>query len=233
MLHVSMMRLKFCYERTNEQGDSRSRMDKRWPWCMYTWCMYPWYIYTRSFIIQWCMYVWCIYSWSWYTWPWCTYIWCMMRAFIHDPDTCMYDACIFALRSWTLIHVYMCDAYIYYPWSWHMCVWCMYSWCGIFVMHGQTLTLMHIYMMHVCTMHIHMLLDHYAYVHDALMYDAYIHDPWYLTMLHVCMMRLKFCSGRTNERTNKAILGVGLVYFSLSMDLWKLNDLMTFLWSDI
>ena len=28
-------------------------------------------------------------------------------------------------------------------------------------------------------------------------------------MLHVCMMRLKFCYGRTNERTNKAILGVG------------------------
>ena len=133
------------------------------------------------------MYVWCIYSWSWYTWPWCTYIWCMTRAFIHDPDTCMYDACIFGLRSLTLIHVYMCDAYIYYPWSWHMCVWWMYSWCGIFVMHGQTLTLMHIYMMHVCTMHIHMLLDHYAYVHDVLMYDAYIHDPWYLTMLHVCV----------------------------------------------
>ena len=30
------------------------------------------------------------------------------------------------------------------------------------------------------------------------MYDAYICDPWYLTMLHVCMMRLKFCHQRTN-----------------------------------
>ena len=51
-------------------------------------------------------------------------------------------------------------------------------------------------------MHIHMLLDHYAYVHDALMYDAYIRDPWYLTMLHVCMMRqiLFRKDGRTNEQ---------------------------------
>ena len=56
-------------------------------------------------------------------------------------------------------------------------------------------------------MHIHMLLDHYAYVNDALMYDAYICDPWYLTMLHVSMMRLKFCyertDGRTDERTRR------------------------------
>ena len=52
-----------------------------------------------------------------------------------------------------------------------------------------------------------MLLDHYAYVHDALMYDAYIRDPLSLTMLHVCMMRLKFCHGPTD----KAILGVGYV----------------------
>ena len=67
-------------------------------------------------------------------------------------------------------------------------------------MHGQTWTLMHIYVMHECTMHIHMLLDHDAYVHDA-----YICDIQSLTMLHVCMMRLKFCDGPTD----KAILGVG------------------------
>ena len=53
-------------------------------------------------------------------------------------------------------------------------------------------------------MHIHMLLDHDAYVHDA-----YICDIRSLTMLHVCMMRLKFCDGRTNEPTKKAILGLG------------------------
>ena len=92
----------------------------------------------------------------------CMYLW----PSILDPDTCM------------------CDAYIYYPWSWHMCVWCMYSWCGIFIKHGQTLTLMHINMMHICTMHIHMLLDHYAYVHDALMYDACMHDA--ISKMHIC-----------------------------------------------
>ena len=48
---------------------------------------------------------------------------------------------------------------------------------------------------HVCTMHIHMLLDNDAYVHDA-----YICDIQSLTMLHVCMMRLKFCDQSTNEQ---------------------------------
>ena len=71
---------------------------------------------------------------------------------------------------------------------------------------------MHIYMMHihmlldhVCTMYIHMLLDNDAYVHDA-----YICDIQSLTMLHVRMMRLKFCDLPTNQPTDKAILGVGL-----------------------
>ena len=69
--------------------------------------------------------------------------------------------------------------------------------------------IMHIHMLldHVCTMHIHMLLDNDAYVHDA-----YICDIQSLTMLHVCMMRLKFCDGPTNQPTNKAILGVGNIY---------------------
>ena len=63
-------------------------------------------------------------------------------------------------------------------------------------------SIMHIHMLldHVCTMHIHMLLDNDAYVHDA-----YICDIQSLTMLHVCMMRLKFC----DQPTNNAILGVG------------------------
>ena len=65
---------------------------------------------------------------------------------------------------------------------------------------------------HVCTMHIHMLLDHDAYVHDA-----YICDIQSLTMLHVCMMRLKFCHGPTD----KAILGVGFVaFFPASKNIW-------------
>ena len=49
-----------------------------------------------------------------------------------------------------------------------------------------------------------MLLDNDAYVHDA-----YICDIQSLTMLHVCMMRLKFCGQPTNQPANKAILGVG------------------------
>ena len=57
---------------------------------------------------------------------------------------------------------------------------------------------------HVCTMLIHMLLDNDAYSHDA-----YICDIQSLTMLHVCMMRLKFCDQPTNQPTDKAILGVG------------------------
>ena len=65
-------------------------------------------------------------------------------------------------------------------------------------------SIMHINMLldHVCTIHIHMLLDNDAYVHDA-----YICDIQSLTMLHVCMMRLKLCE----QPTNKAILGVGLI----------------------
>ena len=64
----------------------------------------------------------------------------------------------------------------------------------IYIMH---VSIMHINMLldHVCTIHIHMLLDNDAYVHDA-----YICDIQSLTMLHVCMMRLKFCDGRTNEQ---------------------------------
>ena len=97
-------------------------------------------------------------------------------------------------------------------WLCCMCVWCIYPWCGNFV----TSTLMHIYIMHVCIMHIHMLLDHVCtmYIHMLLDNDAYVHDAYIcdiqsLTMLHVCMMRLKFCDGHTNQTTDKAILGVG------------------------
>ena len=48
-----------------------------------------------------------------------------------------------------------------------------------------------------------MLLDNDAYVHDA-----YICDIQSLTMLHVCLMRLKFCDQPTDQPTDKAILGV-------------------------
>ena len=54
--------------------------------------------------------------------------------------------------------------------------------------------------------YVHMLLDNDAYVHDA-----HICDIQSFTMLQVCMMRLKFCDQPTNQPTNKAILGVGLI----------------------
>ena len=152
VVHVSMMRQ--ILSRTDEQGDSRSRI--------------------RSLTL---MYVWCIYSWSWYTWPWYTYIWCMISAFIHDPDT----ACIFGLRSLTLIHVCVMHtsiirdpdtcvydacihdaAYLscmYKPWLWCIYTLCMYVLC------------------------------------------IYICDPWCLTMLHVSMMRQILF--RKDERTRR------------------------------
>ena len=59
--------------------------------------------------------------------------------------------------------------------------------------------------MHVCTMHIHMLLDNDAYVHDA-----YICDIQSLTMLHVCMMRLKFCDG--DSRSFVCMMHVSIIF---------------------
>ena len=143
---------------------------------------------------------------------WCMYLW---------PSTLYPDAC-------------MCDAYIYYLWSWHMCVWCMYLWCDIFVIHGQTLTLMHIYIMHVCMMHIHMLLDHYAYVLDAFTYASWLLciciNVW---CIHLWSLILDYAScvydaaeilSRTDGRTNKVILGVGfnkLKFILLSIGNWS------------
>ena len=47
-------------------------------------------------------------------------------------------------------------------------------------------------------MHISMILDRDACVYDAGMNDACIHDPgpW----MHISVMRLKFCHGRTDEQ---------------------------------
>ena len=53
------------------------------------------------------------------------------------------------------------------------------------------------------------------YVLCAYVWCTYIYDPgpwsWCMHegMMHVSMMRLKFCHQRTNEPTDKAILGVG------------------------
>ena len=88
--------------------------------------------------------------------------------------------------------------------------------------------------MHVSMMHISMILDCDACVYDARMYVACVYDPRSLILMHLCMkrvsmiidphacvfdacmMRLKFCDGRTNGRTDKAILGVGYLLKPLS-----------------
>ena len=84
----------------------------------------------------------------------------------------------------------MYDAYICDPWyltMLHVCVWCTYL--------------------------ISMILD--TWLCCMCVYDAHIYDPgprsWSMLvcMVHISMIRLKFCHGRTNARTNKAILGVG------------------------
>ena len=59
---------------------------------------------------------------------------------------------------------------------------------------------------------IHMILDHDAFVHDARMYDACIYDPRSLALIHVSMMRyFSVTNRRTDEPTDTAILGVGLI----------------------
>ena len=41
----------------------------------------------------------------------------------------------------------------------------------------------------------------------------------HVCVVHVSVMQLKFCHGRTNERTNKAILGVGcMMYIHMFLD---------------
>ena len=74
----------------------------------------------------------------------------MTRAFIHDPDTYMYDACIFGLRSLTLMRVYaMHTSIILDPDT------CVYDAC----IYDATY------------------LDPDAYIHYACIYDAYTNVP--------------------------------------------------------
>ena len=57
--------------------------------------------------------------------------------------------------------------------------------------------------------YISMIIDPNACLYDAPMHDAYIYDPPSLTLMHESMMRYFLV---TNERTDKAILGVGCMY---------------------
>ena len=69
----------------------------------------------------------------------------------------------------------------------------------------------YIWCTYVCCMYLwSSILDPDACMCDAGMNDAYIHDPWPWCMYPWCGI----FSGRTNERTNKAILGVGLNAFA-------------------
>ena len=150
MVHASMMRNFLVTEGPTEKvilGDAY----------IHDACMHDAYIYApwSLCICQWCINVWCIHPWSLRL----DYAACVCDAYIHDA----------AILSWK-------DGRTNQRWSWHACVWCMYSWCGIFVMHVQTSTLMHTYIMHVCIMHIHMLLDHVCtmHIHMLLDNDAYV-----------------------------------------------------------
>ena len=144
MVHASMMRNFSVTEGPTEKvilGDAY----------IHDACMHDAYIYApwSLCICQWCINVWCIHPWSLRL----DYAACVCDAYIHD-------AAILSRK----------DGRTNQRWSWHACVWCMYSWCGIFVMHVQTSTLMHIYIMHVCIMHIHMwslMLDYAACIYDA------------------------------------------------------------------
>ena len=143
-----------------------------WPQCMYVWCMYLWsFILSHVCMMHVCLTLdpnACTYDayifdhWAWYMCVWCIYIYdprslTLVLACIHQSMILM-NVCMMHIVS---IYIHVCMMHIYVPLSWH-----------IFVKHGQTLTLMHIYIIHVCIMHIHMLLDHYEYV-----LDAYIFDP--------------------------------------------------------
>ena len=120
------------------------------------------------------------------------HVWCMyICPSILDPDTCIHVWCIHLL-SVILTHVCMMDVFM---------------------------------MRHIC--HAWTNLDSDAYIHDACMHDAYTYAPWSLCIcawcinvwcIHPWSLILDYAACvydaaeilfRTNEPTNKAILGVG------------------------
>ena len=187
-------------------------------WCTYLWssildsdaCVYDAYIYD---------------PWSWYMHvsmfldPWFMHVWCTKGSCIHDAiffgngptDKAILGVGCMYLWSWILSHVcmmhllyvqfltlmYVCFLTLIYvamvrnvyvwcicmmhdPWSWYMHVWC--------ISYPDTRD----YDAHICMMHLSMMHD--AWIYDGLsIYDAKL-----------------FGDEPMNERTNKAILGVGL-----------------------
>ena len=112
-------------------------------------------------------------------------------AFIHDPDTCMYDE------------------FIHDPWSWYMHVWCIYL-CSSILDYDACVYDAHIYvprsltMMHVCMMHISMILD--LILKHACIYDAANFVPDGRTNKAILGVGL-----RIGVKFNKDILGPGFV----------------------
>ena len=149
-----------------------------------------------------------------------------------DPDTCMYDAYIYVPRSLILIHACMMHKAMILALDPEACMyaWCIYDsgpWSWMYdACNNASFSRICVYMM----------------LPDACMHDAYIYYSWPFTLMHVCMMHnaqiydsvpwswwcmnLGRCMyiwcgtfwGRTDERTNKAILGVGSMILDLDSD---------------
>ena len=126
--------------------------------------------------------------------------------------------CIYNVpRSLTLMHVCMMHiSMILDPWSWYMHVWCIYL-CSSILDYTACVYDAHIYdprsltLIYVCMMHISMILDPWLWC--MCVWCTYLWSwTMHVCMVHVSMMRqiLLRTDGPTNERTNKAILGVGL-----------------------
>ena len=114
-IRISMMRQILSRKdgRTDEQGDSRSRI--RSLTLMYVWCIYSWSWYTWP----WCTYIWRIYTWSWYMhvslafdpWPWYIYVWCIHLLSVILTHVCMMHVTNCELvwwkqsQSWTKVKV--------------------------------------------------------------------------------------------------------------------------------
>ena len=138
------------------------------------WCLYLW-----SMILDFDMCVWCVHK--------CMQI-MMHISIILDLDTCVYD-----------VHTCVYDVHMCVRCAHMMCVWCvwytyLWSWSLILV--------------HACMMHVSKVIDPDTCVYHAGMYDEFwssILGPYSCVMheciMHVSIMRLKFCYGRTNERT--------------------------------
>ena len=130
---------------------------------------------------------------------WCRNVWCLLVC-LHDA--CTYDACAHDACTMHIAMIYldpdacflcnrptdkstMNDACMYLQ----VCELCMYDAC---IYHLRPLTLVHVCFMCICMMHA-------QYIYEP--------GPWswcmHVGVMHVSMMRLKFCHGRTNQRTRR------------------------------